>query len=224
MTERRPRTAAEHRRQRRISALVLPLVLVGAIGVPALIITSVVQHQQITGLSTALDAQRRQAQRAGQTPVARPPNAVKASPDQPTVAPHPGPSGPAGAPGLSIVGARIASCRLVLIRQDGREFDAGPVCGATGSRGPSGSPGPAGSPGATGAAGAAGQNGAAGPSGPPGKDGKDGANGKDGRDGQPPASYTIPVAGVMYRCDRDAGSPDSAPTYTCSLAGQGSPS
>lgn len=89
-----PRTAAEHRRQRRINRIVLPLVLIGAIGVPTLIITAVVQHQQIAGLSMALEAQRQQAQQSGQTPVAKPPGDVKANPGRPTVSPIPGPSGP----------------------------------------------------------------------------------------------------------------------------------
>lgn len=214
-----PRTAAEHRRQRRINRIVLPLVLIGAIGVPTLIITAVVQHQQIAGLSTALEAQRQQAQQSGQTPVAKPPGDVKADPARPTVSPEPGPAGPAGANGLSIVGARIASCRLVLIREDGREYDAGPVCGADGSRGPSGKPGAPGSPGPTGAAG---QPGAAGPAGPKGDTG---AAGKNGADGKPPASYTIvsPIDGLTYSCARDSGSPDSAPTYTCTPAANSSP-
>lgn len=184
-------------------------VLAGAVIAVAVVVHG--QSSQIDGLSTALDAQRKQAQQAGQTPVAKPPGEIKANPERPTVSPEPGPAGPAGANGLSIVGARISSCRLILIREDGREFDAGPVCGADGSRGPSGKPGAAGSPGPTGPAGADGATGPAGPKGDPGK---------DGTDGQPPASYTIvsPIDGLTYDCTRDSGSPDSAPTYTCSAA------
>jgi len=187
------------------------------------VVTGHQRGQQIDGLSTALDVQRRQAQEAGQTPVARPPGAVKASPDEPTVSPVPG---PAGANGLSIVGARVTSCRLILVREDGRELDAGPVCGPRGTRGPSGSPGPDGSRGPTGAPGTDGQDGtdgATGPEGPQGPKGDKGDPGQDGADGQPPASYTIPVAGITYECDRDAGSPDSAPTYTCNPATASSP-
>lgn len=167
------------------------------------------QRQQIAGLSTALAAQCDQTKRLGASCVARPPEAVKASPDRPTVSPKPGERGPAGANGLSIVGARVSACRLILVREDGVEYDAGPVCGA------SGSPGPAGSRGPTGPAGADGQPGV---TGPPGPAGSPGPAGKDGTDGKPPASYTIvsPIDGLTYDCQRDAGSPDSAPTYTCS--------
>lgn len=170
------------------------------------------QRRQIDGLSTALTAQCDQTKRLGASCVARPPAAVKASPDRPTRSAKPGPQGPAGANGLSIVGARIDSCRLVLVREDGAEYDAGPVCGASGSPGPAGSRGPSGAPGT---AGQPGPSGAPGPSGPPGPAGEDGA------DGQPPASYTIvsPIDGLTYSCVRDGGSPDSAPTYTCRPAG-----
>jgi hypothetical protein len=178
---------------------------------------------QVSSLSRALDVQREAAVRAGQSPAV--PGSKEIRKDPGTPLPSPGPTGARGPAGLSIVAARVASCRLVLVREDGREYDAGPVCGAAGARGPSGSPGPAGSRGPTGAPGAAGQPGqpgAAGPSGPPGPAGKDG---RDGTNGQPPAAYTItsPVDGLSYRCTRDAGSPDSAPTYTCSVAGQASP-
>jgi len=104
---------------------------------------------------------------------------------------------------------------------------AGPQ-GATGPQGPPGPVGPSGPPGPTGASGAAGPSGA---DGAPGADGQPGANGTDGSagaagpagpqgppgaNGQPPASWTwTSPAGVTYRCTRDAGSPDSAPTYSC---------
>lgn len=179
------------------------------------------QQQTINGLSTGLEAQRRQAQEAGQTPVAKPPGAIKSNPAAPpTVSPAPGPS---GANGRSIVGARVTSCRLILVRDDGLEFDAGTVCGPAGARGPSGAPGVTGSPGVAGSPGVDGQPGQAGQ---PGTDGKDGKDGTDGKDGKPPASYTIvnPLDGMRYRCDRDDGSPDSAPTYTCTPAVASSPS
>lgn len=173
------------------------------------------RDRQIDGLSTALAAQRRQASESGQTPVARAPDQVREHPERPTVKPQPGPTGPTGPAGLSIVGARIDGCDLVLIREDGQEYPAGPVCGPVGSRGPSGSPGAAGSPGPSGSPGADGQDGATGPQGPAGPPGKDGQDGADGQDGQPPSSWTWTYIGVTYRCTRDDGSPDSSPTYTC---------
>lgn len=122
--------------------------------------------RQIQGLSAGTAAACQQVKRLGEACVANPPASIRANPAEPTRSAVPGPSGPAGANGRSIIGARIDSCRLILIRDDSREFDAGPVCGA---RGAQGSPGPTGSPGAN---------------------GKDGANGSNGTDGQNGASIT----------------------------------
>jgi hypothetical protein len=117
-----------------------------------------------------------------------------------------GPSGPAGPAG-----------------EAGVQGPPGPQ-GETGARGPRGFPGaqgPQGDPGAdgeTGTSGASGPAGESGPQGEPGPAGPSGADGQDGTDGQPPASWTWTdpsPGGQTYTCNRDAGSPDSAPTYTC---------
>lgn len=212
MTGARPLTEAEHRRQRRLNRIVLPLVAVGSLVVPSLAIVAAVQHQQIAGLSRALDTQRQQAVQAGQSPAVPDSGQVKKNPAAPLPTPSPGKD---GRNGLSLIGASLVDCHLVLKREDGARFDVGRVCGADGSPGPSGSPGADGtdgSPGPTGSPGADGKDGA---------DGRDGTDGHDGKDGEPPASYTIPSPwepNVTLRCDRNPGSPDSAPTYTCNPA------
>lgn len=53
--------------------------------------------------------------------------------------------------------------------------------------------------------------------GPAGQDGTDGKDGADGADGKPPVTQTFFINGQTYECDRDSGSPDDAPTYTCAL-------
>jgi hypothetical protein len=108
--------------------------------------------------------------------------------------------------------------------------------GDTGPAGPQGPQGPAGQPGrdgqtppclseppqchgADGPPGVAGKDGAPGAPGAPGKDGTDGTPGQNGTDGQPPASWTwTDDAGRTQSCTRDPGSPDSAPTYTCTAS------
>lgn len=94
--------------------------------------------------------------------------------------------------------------------------------GATGPSGPTGPTGPPGSTGADGPAGAegsAGDPGPAGPQGDPGPPGVDGQPGQDGTAGQPPSSWTwTDTAGRTQSCVRDAGSPDDAPTYTCTAS------
>lgn len=105
---------------------------------------------------------------------------------------------------------------------------AGPVgaqgaAGVNGIPGPPGTPGlpgptgPTGGPGPTGAAGVAGSVGANGQDGPPGPAGPAGPQGQPGAPGAPPAgwSWQDPSTGTTFQCTRDAGSPDSAPTYTC---------
>jgi hypothetical protein len=105
--------------------------------------------------------------------------------------------------------------------------DAGPS-GPAGPTGPTGPTGPGGTPGQSGADGGAGQAGAAGASGQPGPTGPSGApgpsgasgapgpSGPAGADGQPPAGWTwTDRLGTTYTCTRDASSPPSAPTYSC---------
>ena len=100
--------------------------------------------------------------------------------------------------------------------------------GPAGSQGTPGLPGAAGTPGAAGEAGANGEqgapglNGTDGAPGEPGAPGTPGANGDKGdkgdkgdpgASGKPPASFTF----SNQTCTRDAGSPDDAATYTCSV-------
>ncbi|MGZ3140789.1 hypothetical protein ACVDFE_02050 [Lentzea chajnantorensis] len=72
-----------------------------------------------------------------------------------------------------------------------------------------------------------GQNGADGKDGKDGTngvDGKDGLDGQPGRDGVPPAGWSwVDGDGRTQSCARDAGSPDTAPTYTCTAASTGPP-
>lgn len=101
---------------------------------------------------------------------------------------------------------------------------AGPQ-GATGPQGPPGPTGPSGPTGPTGVTGAAGSSGAAGAAGNPGAAGTNGTAGSQGpagapgADGRPPAGWTWTAPdGTAYNCTRDASSPDTAPTYSCSAA------
>lgn len=170
---------------------------------------------QITALSRALDQQRGQAQRSGQTPVAPPPAQILASPQ--IVKGEPGVAGPVGR-GLAALWCTSGGRWQVSYTDGTLVPDAGACTGPPGIPGVAGSPGATGGPGPAGPAGV-GATGPAGPPGPAGSPGRDGADGKDGAtgaDGKPPAgwSWTDP-AGIRYWCDRDAGSLDSAPYYTC---------
>lgn len=174
-----------------------------------------VRGDQIAALSSALTAQRSQAQRAGQTPVAPPAGQILASPG--IVKGDTGATGPAGR-GLAAVWCTSSGRWQVSYTDGALVSDAGPCTG------PPGIPGVAGSPGATGATGGPGPSGpqgvgATGPPGPPGAAGSPGVNGTDGsngKDGKPPAGWTwTDPAGIRYQCDRDPASPDTAPSYTC---------
>jgi type II secretory pathway pseudopilin PulG len=98
--------------------------------------------------------------------------------------------------------------------------EAGPP-GPTGPSGPVGSDGRDGAPGSPGPQGPQGERGVEGPVGPtgppgsPGEPGPQGEPGTDGVNGQPPASWQWTWLGATFRCTRDDGSPDEAPTYTC---------
>lgn len=149
---------------------------------------------QRDGLARGLANARAQLKASGQTPSAPPPQVILNNPKA-AVGPAgaTGDEGPVGPPGP----------------QGPRGENGG--MGSPGPLGPSGAPGEAGKDGSTGAAGDAG------PAGPQGDAGPAGAAGSDGKDGQPPASWTWtdPLTMVKFECDRDSGSPDSAPTYTC---------
>lgn len=129
-----------------------------------------------------------QVQSLGGTPTVQPPAVA-------------GPAGPAGATGAT-----------------GPQGPAGPSgpSGPTGPPGPSGPNGAAGPPGVAGTSGTNGQDGPPGATGVPGPAGPQGAQGPAGADGQPPAGWTwTDPLGRTQHCTRDAGSPDSAPTYSC---------
>lgn len=83
-----------------------------------------------------------------------------------------------------------------------------PQCrGANGADGSDGQAGKAGQDGVAGKDGADGTN---------GTNGVDGRNGVDGQQGPPPAGWTWTDSdGRQQSCARNTGSPDSAPTYTC---------
>lgn len=180
-----------HHRRSRLKArdwLVIALVVVLAVvlgwGVHA--IASV--RKQNDALAAALTAQRQQAQDAGQSPVAPPPEKIR---DDPAVT-VPGPPGPTGPPG-----------------RDGE-------MGRAGLPGPAGGPGPSGVPGPGGPPGSPGPPGSTGAPGQPGVKGDPGPAGEPGPAGAPPASWTWnDLLGVKHTCTRDAGSPSDAPTYTC---------
>ena len=200
---------------------VIAVALVVAAGLGWLFYANQVRAQQVRALSAALAAQRAQAVQAGQSPVAPPPQQILATPT-PIAGPS-GPAGPAGLNGRGIASARCVSAMWQVVYTDGSvDSSAGTCTGPAGPPGVSGSPGPAGTPGATGAPGQAGAPGAAGQQGDPGPAGPTGSPGpagSPGAAGKPPASWTwTSTLGVRYRCDRDPGSPDDAPTYTCSPA------
>lgn len=121
--------------------------------------------------------------------------------------PIPGPAGPRGDPGAQ--GG---------LGPTGPAGPTGPQ-GPAGPTGPQGPAGPAGEPGPGGVDGTDGQNGS---DGTPGQDGQPGAPGDTGPPGPagppgtPPDSYTMRFPdNTTQTCTRDAGSPATAPTYTC---------
>jgi hypothetical protein len=114
----------------------------------------------------------------------------------------PGPVGPAGDDGRDGVDGVTPPCLA----------EPGQCNGADGEPGPPGPPGPPGADGTDGTDGVDGQP------------GRDGAPGQDGVDGQPPAAWTwVDDRGRTQSCTRDAGSPDAAPTYTCTAPSDGPP-
>jgi hypothetical protein len=90
-----------------------------------------------------------------------------------------------------------------------------------GEPGPGGPPGPVGPQGPSGPQGDPGSAGLQGVPGVPGEKGDPGVQGPvgpAGAQGAPPASWTWTFLNFTYTCTRDAGSPDSAPTYTCAAS------
>ena len=138
-----------------------------------------------------------------------------------------GATGVKGSDGRGITGSNATSGHLVLSYSDGSTTDAGQVVGKDGATG------------ATGPVGAAGRGVASLaentnnhliitytdgttqdigplPAGPPGPTGPQGVQGPAG---SPPAGWTwTDTLGRNYTCTRNASSPDSAPTYTCTAA------
>lgn len=185
-----------------------------------LIYANQVRAQQVAALSSALNAQRAQAQRAGQSPVAPPPGQIL---DTPT--PMVGPTGPQGPQGVAGRGLQSLTCvdgRWQVRYTDGSGDGGWPCAGPPGPIGPAsspGAPGVAGSPGPPGPPGATGDPGRPGEPGPTGPPGPAGSPGTSGADGKPPAAWTwTDEFGVTFRCDRTADSPDSAPAYRCKPA------
>lgn len=205
--------------------LAIGLVAVLFLGVAYLFYDRQIRVQQLNAMSAALSAQRAQSINAGQTPVAPPPAQILATPT-PVAGPRgdtgaTGATGAAGATGASGRGLTSVICVGGVWRvqyTDGQvDTDAGPC---TGPPGPIGATGATGAPGSQGAAGQNGQTGVTGPQGDTGPQGPKGDQGDRGSDGQPPAGWTwTDMLGVRQQCTRDAGSPDSAPTYTCSVVG-----
>lgn len=156
------------------------------------------QAEVISRLSAGLDTTRQQLKQHGVNPSAPPARSIVGG-----VPGVPGATGAQGIPGIAGTPG-----------PQGVPGKAGP----TGAPGPvSTVPGPPGEPGATGPEGAPGAAGADGKDGAPGKDGTDG---RDGTNGSPPAGWTYTwtdSAGASHQvtCTRTAGSPDSAPQYTC---------
>lgn len=145
---------------------------VGAVVIGAVIAWSLNLTSQVRGLSTALTAQCNQTKRLGAKCVAAPASSVRANPDQPTVSPQPGPSGPQG-PGPTDVQVQAAVAAY---------FAQHPVINDTPPDTATvqafvnaylvSHPAPAGSPGATGSPGAAGQTGQTGATGAAGANGR----------------------------------------------------
>lgn len=174
---------------------------------------------QNDGLSRALTATRSQVSGLGQQPVAPPPQVIIKDPSA-SIGPR-GEPGTAGVPGRGVAALVCIGGEWTVTYTDGTTDRSAGICtgrtGATGRPGTAGTPGAVGTPGMDGKDGADGAPGPAGPAGPAGADGKDGTDGTDGKDGAPPASWTWTAPdGTAYTCTRDSGSPDDAPTYTCS--------
>jgi hypothetical protein len=197
-----------------------------AFGVTFLFYDRQTRVQQVNALSSALDATREQVRGFGQTPVAPPPGQILATPT--LVAGPRGPAGDNGANGASGRGLTSVICVGGVWRvqyTDGVVDDSAGACtgppGPIGAAGPTGqsvtgSPGPDGAAGADGRDGADGAAGAQGDPGPAGAAGPAGATGPAGAAGAPPAGWTwTSPTGMAYSCTRDAGSPDSAPSYSC---------
>lgn len=143
------------------------------------------QQQTAAGVAQQLATQLR---RLGVTPVVQPPAPVAG------VAGQPGPAGQNGVNGIGVPGPP----------------------GSPGLPGPTGPTGPTGVPGASGPAGQDGSTGAPGPAGQAGAPGPAGPQGQPGAPGSPPAGWSWQdPSGTTFQCTRDARSPDSAPTYTC---------
>jgi hypothetical protein len=142
-------------------------------------------------LQRSVTALAEQVTQLGGTPVVNPPGI-------------PGPEGPAGAAGRDGTDGR-----------DGVDGTTAPCATEPAQcRGEPGRPGADGT-GVQGEPGVAGQD-ATGVPGPQGVPGTPGEKGDPGQAGAPPAGWTwTDSTGRPQSCTRDAGSPDSAPTYTC---------
>lgn len=210
--------------------LIISVVAVLALAVAYLFYDRQVRVQQLNAMSSALSAQREQAQRSGQTPVAPPPKQILATPT-PVAGPQgeTGATGATGPAGRGLTSVICVSGRWRVEYTDGTvDTDAGPCTGPpgpVGAAGATGSPGPAGKDGQNGAAGATGPQGDTGPTGPPGPAGSTGPAGKDGKDGSPAQTMHISMPRPTladpnhvdhYTCTRSGGT-DTEPAYDCTL-------
>lgn len=180
-----------------------------AVGLVVVAVMLGVGYRMVSDLGTRADANAVAAQQLaeqiradGGTPVVEPPVPGERGPV--------GPQGPEGPPGRD--------------GEDGRDGAKGtdgttpPCLAAPGQcRGADGTgfPGPQGEPGT---------DGQDGRDGAPGEKGDQGDPGMPGTNGQPPAGWTwVDQTGRTQSCTRDAGSPDTAPTYTCTAPSNGPP-
>lgn len=177
---------AKDRGGHRLMWLLLGVVLVGLAVLGVAVLSFMDQKNELQRSVTAL---AEQVTSLGGTPVVQPPGI-------------PGPTGAAGTDG-----------------RDGRDGTDGTTAPcATEPAQCRGEPGRTGPPGDTGEVGETGPPGqdATGVPGQPGVPGQTGQKGDTGQQGPPVASWTWTDAdGRQQSCTRDVGSPDSAPTYTC---------
>lgn len=177
------------------------------------------QGALITKLAQGLDGSRNQLQDHGIRPTG--PSASQIVKE--VGIPVPGPTGRAGAPGLSVTGPPGANGANGQNGTPGRTVTGPPGANGATVTGP---------PGANGVDGKDGKDGAT-VVGPPGADGKDGKDGVDGKDGAPgpqgpqgpqgtqPGTYVFVMNGQTYTCTQTSGGDPAR--YSCTSDGQPSP-
>ena len=185
---------------------------IAALGVGLLVVAVMIGYQAVTiGVlgdqadRNAIAAQQlaEQVRALGGTPSVPPP--VPGERGEPGAQGEQGRPGPAGRDGEDGVDGRSPPCLAEPAQCRGTDGTDG-TPGAAGTDGTAGEPGRDGAPGRDGV------------------DGQPGAPGRDGADGRPPAGWSwVDVDGRTQTCTRDPGSPDTAPTYTCTAPSDGPP-